>query len=197
MALEKPRFEGRRIELLRPMRGNLLLGRKLFAIGLVQGQMAHGPRISRGFERFFERGGGFRLSPEKALHARRGRRRAGDDAEILEGAAKRAAVAVQRTVVIEPEKEIGGGAPAQFGKEHSRQVRRAVDLLEGRFERGAERIRRQSAQRNVVGGAGEAFGAGEFNSRHAQALEVARVADRAQSDAVVDLEDFSGGRARR
>src|SRR6267143_2149477 len=49
---------------------------------------------------------------------------------------------------------------------------------------------REPAQRNVRGRPGETFCARQFNRRHPQSLDVARMTDRAHRDPVVNLENL-------
>src|SRR3954470_24067585 len=48
----------------------------------------------------------------------------------------------------------------------------------------------EAPQRNVGGGTGEPFRAGELNGRHAQAFDIPRMTNRSHGDAIVNLEQF-------
>src|ERR1051326_43508 len=111
-------------------------------------------------------------------------------AEILAGLREGCAVGRDRAVVIEPKKQIVFLFRSDFREQEPRQVRRAVNLLERRFQNRTERIMRQPPQRPIRGRAREAFRARQLDRGHSQPFDVARVSDRAHRDAIVNLEKF-------
>jgi hypothetical protein len=96
----------------------------------------------------------------------------------------------KRAVVIEPPENIVGRRATQFGEDAAEKKRRGEDLLEGRLERGGKIVADEAAGRHVVGRAGEPVDVRGVDHGLPDSLDVRRVADAAEGEVIVNLEEL-------
>ena len=112
------------------MLGDCRARRKFIARVLAEREVANRPRV----ERDLQHRGQIRicegLALQKFFHQRRGKTRSGNHAEIFKCARKLPAIRVDRSIVLESNKKIRFTPATEFCKNHARQIRRPIDLLE-------------------------------------------------------------------
>src|SRR5262249_4175191 len=152
--------------------------------------MPDAPCVERGVERRFKVSIGPVLSFEKCFHQFPRLLCPTEHGKIPPRLRVRSAVGCNLAIVLHSQKQILLGPCSYFRKEHPCQVGWTKNLFERGLHYRNKRVMYEPPQRNICRRPGEPFGAGQFDRRHSQSLDISGVTNRTHRNPIVDLKNL-------